>query len=183
MKFWLMKSEPDVYSIDDLKRDQTTWWEGVRNYQARNFMVKEMKCDDLILFYHSNSKPSGVAGIGKISKLAEPDQLQFQKNSEYFDPKATLLKPIWMCVQVSFKSKFKNFISLDTLRQHPSLKNMLVLKKGQRLSIQPVSPLEFEVIENLGISYSSKTVLGVSSESSSKSFSNSVSNKSRDFKK
>lgn len=149
-KYWLMKSEPDVYSIDQLKKDSTTWWTGVRNYQARNFMMNDMKPGDWVLFYHSNAEPPGVAGLARVSKLAEPDALQFDKKSEYFDPKASKQKPVWFCVQVEFKSKFKNFVSLDQLRSEKSLAEMLVLKKGQRLSIQPVSPQEFEVVKKLG---------------------------------
>lgn len=149
-KYWLMKSEPDVFSIDHLKKDGSTLWTGVRNYQARNFMMKDMQLGDLVLFYHSNAEPSGVAGLAEVSKLAEPDPSQFDKKSEYFDPKASKEKPTWFCVQVKFVSKFKHFISLDELRSQKSLSEMLVLKKGQRLSIQPVSPQEFETVKKMG---------------------------------
>jgi len=149
-RYWLMKSEPDVYSIDHLRRDSTTWWEGVRNFQARNFMTRNMTPGDLVLFYHSNASPSGIAGIAKVSKAAIPDQSQFDKNSEYFEPRATLEKPIWYCVQVEFQDRFPNFLSLDTLRKHKELENMLVLKKGQRLSIQPITADEFEFIKEWG---------------------------------
>lgn len=145
-----MKSEPDVYSIEDLAKDKTTWWEGVRNYQARNFMLKNMQLGDEVLFYHSNAEPSGIAGIAKVSKEAIPDKLQFDKKSEYFDPKATQEKPNWFCVQVQFVAHFKNFIPLDEIRQHKALKNMLVIKKGQRLSIQPVNKDEFEYLKKIG---------------------------------
>lgn len=150
MNYWLMKSEPDVYSIETLKKDKTTWWEGVRNYQARNFMMKDMKVGDLVLFYHSNAEPSGVAGIAKISHVAEPDKSQFDKKSEYFDPKATKEKPNWFCVQVEYVKEFKQVISLNDLREEDSLADMLVLKKGQRLSVQPVDKKHFDIVKKLG---------------------------------
>jgi predicted RNA-binding protein with PUA-like domain len=149
-KIWLMKSEPDVYSIDQLKKDGTTWWTGVRNYQARNFMMNEMKVGDWVLFYHSNAEPPGVAGLAQVSQAAKADPEQFEKKSDYFDPKASLAKPIWFCVQVKFKEKFKHFVSLDEVKVEKSLKDMLVLKRGQRLSIQPVTLAEFEVLKKMG---------------------------------
>lgn len=149
-QYWLMKSEPDVFSIDDLKRDQTTWWEGVRNYQARNFMSQQMKVGDEVLFYHSNAEPSGVAGIAKVTKAAAADPSQFDKKSEYFDPKASKDKPIWFCVQVGFVARFSEVISLDDLRGEKSLKDMFVLKKGQRLSVQPVTAAEFATVRKMG---------------------------------
>ncbi|KYG62858.1 EVE domain-containing protein [Bdellovibrio bacteriovorus] len=150
MKYWLMKSEPDVYSIDTLKKDGTTWWEGVRNYQARNFMSKEMSVGDLVLFYHSNAEPSGVAGIAKVSKAAAPDKTQFDKKSEYFDAKATKEKPNWFCVEVEFVAKFKNFISLSDLRDNEKLADMVVLQKGSRLSVQPVDKKHFDIVKKMG---------------------------------
>lgn len=149
MACWLMKSEPDVYSIVNLKKDSTTEWEGVRNYQARNFMVKDMKIGDKVLFYHSNANPSGIVGIAQVSRLAQPDQSSWDKKSVYFDPKSTPQSPRWFCVQVQFKAQFKEILSLEQLRAVPKLKNMAVLKKGQRLSIMPVSDEEFKVIESL----------------------------------
>jgi predicted RNA-binding protein with PUA-like domain len=145
-----MKSEPDVYSIDQLNKDNTTWWEGVRNYQARNFMMKDMKVGDAVLFYHSNAEPPGVAGLAVISKVAAPDKLQFDKKSDYFDPKATLEKPIWYCVEVQFKQKFKHHVSLQDLRENSDLNDMLVLQKGSRLSVQPVAEKHFEIIKAMG---------------------------------
>lgn len=150
MKYWLMKSEPDVFSIEQLKKDGTTWWSGVRNYQARNYMWKEMQPGDKVLFYHSSCEIPGIAGIAEISKAAEPDPTQFDKKSEYFDKKATKEKPMWYCTQVKFKKIFKNFISLEELRGEKSLADMLVLKKGQRLSIQPVSEKHFQILEKMG---------------------------------
>jgi predicted RNA-binding protein with PUA-like domain len=149
MRYWLMKSEPDVFSIDDLQKKKTSLWDGVRNYQARNFMTQDMQIGDQVLFYHSNAEPPGVAGLAEIVGGAEPDPSQFDKKSEYFDPKASPDKPRWFCVRVGFKEKFENFVPLETLRTEKPLKNMLVIKIGQRLSIQPVQPQEFECIRKL----------------------------------
>ena len=143
---WLMKSEPDTYSIDQLKKDKKTLWEGVRNYQARNFMMKDMKIGDPVLFYHSNATPPGVAGLATVSSLAKPDPTQFDKKSPYFDPKSRRESPRWHCVEVRFHKKFKELLSLDWIRSQKELEDMLVLKKGQRLSIQPVEPAHFEFI-------------------------------------
>lgn len=150
MKYWLMKSEPDVYSIDTLAKDKTTWWEGVRNYQARNFMTQQMTEGDLVLFYHSNAEPPGIAGVAKISKSAEPDKTQFSKKSDYYDAKATVEKPQWQCVQVEFVSKFARLVSLPELRTTKALEDMVVLQKGSRLSIQPVDKKHFNLILKLG---------------------------------
>lgn len=150
MRYWLMKSEPDAFSLQDLKKDKTTWWEGVRNYQARNFMINDMKVGDLVLFYHSNANPPGVAGIAEVSKPAAPDQTALDPKSEYYDEKSTPENPRWMCVQVKFKKLFKNYVSLDQIRSTKGLEDMLVLKRGQRLSIQPVTAKEFQIIEKLG---------------------------------
>ena len=149
MNYWLMKSEPDVFSIDDLKRDKTTWWEGVRNYQARNFMSQGMKVGDEVLFYHSNAEPTGIAGIAKVSKAAAPDKTQFDKKSEYYDPKATPEKPNWFCVQVEYKTTFPQVITLQDLRENEKLAEMLVLKKGQRLSVQPVDKKHFDAVKKM----------------------------------
>ena len=149
-QYWLMKSEPDVYSISHLKKDKTSLWSGVRNYQARNFMVKDMKVGDQVLFYHSSATPSGVAGLARVSKLAQPDPSQFDKKSDGFDPKATREKPIWFCVEVEYVSTFSHFISLDELKTVKELAPMQVLKKGQRLSIQPVTEKEFKKVCQLG---------------------------------
>lgn len=146
-KYWLMKSEPDVFGIDDLKREKTTWWEGVRNYQARNFMMKDMAVEDEVLFYHSNAEPSGIAGLAVVSHAAVPDETQFNKKSEYYDPKATKEKPIWFCVQVKFVEKFHQIISLDEIKNDPKLSEMLVIKRGQRLSIQPTSAKDFAYLK------------------------------------
>lgn len=149
-QYWLMKSEPDVFSIDQLKKDKKSLWDGVRNYQARNFMMNDMKKGDQVLFYHSNAKPPGVAGIAKISKEAVPDPSQFKKTSEYFDPKASEEKPRWFCVEVAFDKKFKDLVSLDDLREKKGLEEMLVIKRGQRLSIQPVTKKQFDIVCKMG---------------------------------
>lgn len=141
-----MKSEPSVYSIEHLQADTCTWWEGIRNYQARNFMVQEMRISDQVLFYHSNAEPPGIAGLATISQLAQPDSLQYEKKSEYFDAKSSQENPRWFCVQLKFAQKFANIISLAELKKEQALKKMLVLQKGQRLSIQPVTPAEFQHI-------------------------------------
>lgn len=150
MRHWLMKSEPDVFSIENLAKAKTSWWDGVRNYQARNFMMNDMKPGDLVLFYHSNAEPPGIAGIAKVVSSAQPDVSQFDRKSEYFDPKATREKPRWFCVKVGFVHHFKHFISLEELRSTVALKDMLVLKKGQRLSIQPVELKDYSFIEKMG---------------------------------
>ena len=149
-KYWLMKSEPNNYSIHDLKRDKKALWDGVRNYQARNFMMNDMQKGDEVLFYHSLGKPPGIAGWAYVSKPAQPDPTALNPQSKYFDPKATPKNPRWFCVEVSFNKVFKNFISLEQLRAEPKLKNLLVLKKGQRLSILPVLRKDFQYILTLG---------------------------------
>ncbi len=149
-KYWLMKTEPEVYSLENLKKDKTTWWSGVRNYQARNYMMKDMSVGDEVLFYHSNSDPSGVAGLAVITDAAAPDLTQFDKKSEYFDPKATKEKPIWFCAQVGKPKAFKKYVSLQDLKAETKLKSMMVLQRGSRLSIQPVSQEHFEIVKKMG---------------------------------
>ena len=148
MNYWLAKSEPSVYSIDDLKKDKITYWDGVRNYQARNFL-KEMEKGDVVLFYHSNADPTGVAGVAKINKTAYPDPTQFNKRSKYFDEKATKEKPRWFCPDLKFVKKFKNVISLQDLKEVKALEKMTLLKRGNRLSVMPVTKKEYEVITKL----------------------------------
>lgn len=152
-KYWLMKTEPDVFSLEDLVRrpQQSELWDGVRNYQARNFMLNDMKVGDLILFYHSNADPSGIAGVAEIVAPAQPDPSAWDSKSEYFDAKSTPGNPRWFCVTVGRPKPFRRFVALDELRQHAELKDMLVLRKGQRLSILPVQPSEFEFVVTLGM--------------------------------
>jgi predicted RNA-binding protein with PUA-like domain len=149
-RYWLMKSEPDVYSIDDLKKQGWTHWEGVRNYQARNSMRDDMKIGDGVLFYHSNTKPPGVVGIAKVSKEGYPDHTAFDPKSKYFDPKSDPDHPRWMMVDVAYVSTFKRTVSLDELKEVPGLENMLVIRKGMRLSVQEVTKDEFEIVKKLG---------------------------------
>lgn len=148
MKYWLMKCEPGAYSIADLHRDKTSGWEGVRNYQARNFM-KEMTVGDRAFFYHSNADPSGIAGIVTISKAAFADPFQFTDGHKYYEPRATPDEPVWVTVEISFERQFDTLISLAQLRSIPGLEKMEVLRKGSRLSIQPVREFEFKLIETI----------------------------------
>ena len=150
MKYWLMKVEPSAYSIEQLQRDGSTSWEGVRNYQARNFMRDEMRKGDKVLFYASNADPSGVTGVAEISREAYPDKFATQKGHHYFDPKATKENPIWYMVDLSFVEKFKQIVPLDLLKQTKGLEEMVVTKKGSRLSIQPVTKSEFDIVVKLG---------------------------------
>ena len=151
MNFWLMKTEPSVFSIDDLKNcsQKTTPWEGVRNYQARNFMRDDMKKGDQVLIYHSNCTISGVVGLGEISKESYPDYFAWDKKSKYYDPKSDPSNPRWYMVDVKFKKKFKEIVSLKKLRKIKELDNMLLLRKGNRLSITPLTKKEYEKIVNL----------------------------------
>lgn len=148
MRHWLLKSEPDAFSIDDLKRVKREPWSGVRNYQARNFM-KEMRVGDLAFFHHSSANPSGIAGLMKVVASAHPDATQFDPESPYFDAKATRARPIWACVDVGFMRKFRRLIPLAELRAMPALKKMVLLQKGSRLSVQPVTKAEFDAILKL----------------------------------
>ena len=150
--YWLMKSEPDVYSIDHLAKDKnkTTCWDGVRNYQARNLMRDKMKKGDLVLYYHSNAKPMGVAGVAKVVRESYPDHTQFDKKSKYFDPKATTDNPRWFMVDIQLVKKFKTFLSLDELRDVKALDGMVLLQKGSRLSVQPVTKKQYDTIVKMG---------------------------------
>ncbi|MGZ3651989.1 MAG: EVE domain-containing protein [Bdellovibrionota bacterium] len=149
MNYWLMKTEPDVFSIADLKKKKRAGWDGVRNYQARNFMRDGMKLGDQVLFYHSSCGVPGVAGIARVSRESHPDPSQFDKKSEYYDPKATLEKPIWMMVEVEFVKEFAAVLPLERLRAEKALAKMVLLQKGSRLSVQPVAPAEWEKILEL----------------------------------
>lgn len=148
--YWLMKTEPDVFSISDLEKRRTEPWDGVRNYKARNFMRDDMKKGDLILFYHSNAKPPGVAGIAKVCKEGYPDATQFDPKSKYHDPKSPKDNPRWIHVDVEFVEKFAELVSLETLKNTPELDEMLVVQRGQRLSVQPVEKHHFDFVKKLG---------------------------------
>ena len=147
MRYWLMKSEPADVSVDDLAEmpNQTVAWYGVRNYQARNFMRNQMSIGDGVMFYHSNCKQPGIAGIAKVSVLAYPDATQFDPKNKYFDPKATQEQPRWFNVDVQLVKKIE-LIPLDELRQHPELAQMRTLQRGNRLSITPLDPAEWKFI-------------------------------------
>ncbi len=138
MKYWLMKSEPGTYSIEDLKQDQETIWDGVRNYQARNFLMA-MEPGDLAFFYHSNAKPPGVVGLMEISASQVVDPTQFETTSQYYDPKATPESPRWLTVKVTFKQQW-SLMSLDQLKQTFSTDQLGVVRRGNRLSVMPVDP-------------------------------------------
>jgi predicted RNA-binding protein with PUA-like domain len=149
MQYWLMKSEEEEYSIDDLKRDKKVAWFGVRNYMARNFMRDIMKKGDLVFFYHSNGKPSGIVGVGKVVSLPYADATQFNPTSPYYDPKATKEKPIWMLVDIGYVKKYKHMLSITEMRAINALTHMVLLQKGSRLSITPVSEKDFMYIDKL----------------------------------
>lgn len=147
-QYWLMKSEPDTFSIDDLKNrpNQTEHWDGVRNYQARNMMRDQMKPNDLIFFYHSNCKIPGIVGIAEVSKSSYPDHTALDPNSKYYDPTSSRENPRWFMVDVKFKKKFKEVISLIDLKNNKDLKNMALVRKGNRLSVMPVTEQEWNSI-------------------------------------
>ena len=150
MRNWLMKSEPDAFSIDDLQKVKIEPWSGVRNYQARNFMWKEMTLGDDILFYHSNAKIPGIAGLAKVASAAYPDPTQFDPESDYWDPKATPEKPRWFLVDVSFVRTFKRVLSLETLKANAEiLGDFVLLNRGTRLSVLPVSKAQWQTILKL----------------------------------
>jgi predicted RNA-binding protein with PUA-like domain len=138
MRHWLMKSEPNVYSIQDLHRDRETLWDGVRNYQARNFL-REMQVGDLVFFYHSNTSPPGVIGLACVSQIEIDDPTQFDPKSDYYDPKSTREAPRWQTVKVTFVEKFPALLALETLRQTFSPEDLWVVRPGNRLSVMPVS--------------------------------------------
>lgn len=144
-----MKSEPDVFSFDDLKKKKQEPWSGVRNYQARNFMRDEMQEGDLIFFYHSSCEVPGIAGLAAVASAPYPDPTQFDKKSEYFDPKATQENPRWILVDVKFEKDLKRYLPLEELKQVDDLKEMRLLQKGNRLSILPVTKKEFDRILKL----------------------------------
>ncbi len=150
-RYWLVKSEPDVFSIDDLAKstDQTTFWDGVRNYQARNTMRDDMKLGDLVLYYHSNAKPPGIAGIAKIVREGYPDHTAFDPKDKHYDPKSKKSDPTWIMVDVQLVEKFVEEISLPELKACKELEGMVLLQKGSRLSVQPVLPEHFKTVQKL----------------------------------
>lgn len=149
-RYWLMKCEPSAYTIDDLARDGRTCWEGVRNFQARNFMRDVMQVGDGVLFYASNADPSGVTGLASICRAGYPDHYAWQAGHKYFDARGTEADPVWYMVDVEFVERFAATIPLATLKRTPGLEEMMVTKKGSRLSVQPVTRAEYDVVTALG---------------------------------
>jgi predicted RNA-binding protein with PUA-like domain len=151
-KFWLFKSEPSEFSWDDLKKskNQTTFWDGVRNYQARNFLRDEIKNGDGALFYQSSTEPLAIVGYCEVVKEGYPDHTQFDKKNEHYDKKADPKSPTWFMVDIKLAKEFKNPVKLDSIKVNSKLKNMKLIQRGQRLSIQPVTKDEWDEILNMG---------------------------------
>jgi predicted RNA-binding protein with PUA-like domain len=149
-RYWLMKSEPNVYSIADLERDGTTCWDSVRNYQARNFMLDDMQVGDGVLFYHSNTQPMGIYGVAEVVREAYADHTAFDPADAHYDAKSNPANPTWMMVDIGYVGTFKAPITLAILKQTPGLEKMVVVQRGSRLSVQPVSCEEWNIIMRLG---------------------------------
>lgn len=151
VNYWLMKSEPEVFSIQDLENapGQTTPWDGVRNYQARNFMRDQMQVGDLLFFYHSNSNPPGIAGIAQIAKAGYPDHTAFDPENIHFDQKSKIDTPTWYMVDVKHVETFPSLLSLEMLKNMPELEDMVLLQKGSRLSVQPVTQKQWQIINKI----------------------------------
>ncbi len=147
-RYWLMKSEPNCYSLADLQRekDQTACWDGVRNYQARNIMRDEMKLGDGVFFYHSNAKEIGVVGVCEVAREGYPDHTAFDPEDEHYDPKSDPDNPRWIMVDVRFVREFPRCVTLSELKRTPGLEEMAVVQRGQRLSVQPVTEKEWEIV-------------------------------------
>lgn len=160
VRCWLAKSEPSVFSIDDLARVKKTAWEGVRNYQARNHMRDDMKIGDVVLFYHSNAAPPGIVGLARVASAPYPDATQFDRKSEYHDPKATKDAPRWFLVDLAFVEKFPAPVSLEALRADPELTGMLVVKKAHRPSVQPVDPRHLLRVADVAGSAHARAMVG-----------------------
>jgi len=150
-RYWLMKSEPDAFSIDDLARVGTEPWNGVRNYQARNFMRDQMRVGDGVLFYHSNTKLPGIVGLARVASAAYPDETQFDPDSDYFDPKATREQPRWYLVDVAFERKLARTISLNAIKQHADAlgEGFPLVTRGNRLSVFPVTRAQWKILLGL----------------------------------
>lgn len=146
---WLVKSEPDCYSIDDLANDGQTEWTGVRNYQARNFMRDQMKIGDQVLYYHSSSNPMQIVGLAEVTSQPHPDTTAYDLNDDHYDPTSTPEHPRWYVVDIRFKEKFKNPLSLEQIKLNPQLQDMLLAKRGNRLSVMPVEEHHFQEIIKL----------------------------------
>lgn len=149
-RYWLLKSEPNSYSIEDLKRDGSTEWDGVRNYQARNYMRDSMQIGDKILFYHSSVNPPAVVGVASVCSKPHPDTSAFDPEDSHFDPKSDPEKPVWFLVDIAFEKAFEHPVDLPTIKADPELQEMVVAKTGSRLSVQPVEERHFQRILTLG---------------------------------
>jgi predicted RNA-binding protein with PUA-like domain len=151
--YWLVKSEPDVFSFDDLKAssNRSTHWDGVRNYQARNFLRDQMKIGDLVLFYHSNCEVPGVVGIAEVVKEGYPDFTAWDPKSKYYDPDSKPANPRWYMIDLKWKQAFKRLVSLEEIKNTPELTTMKVVQRGQRLSVQPVEKQHFNKIVEMGM--------------------------------
>jgi predicted RNA-binding protein with PUA-like domain len=145
-----MKCEPEAYTIERLEKDGVCGWEGVRNYQARNFMRDQMQVGDGVLFYASSADPSGVTGLAEIARAGYPDPFAFKKGHHYYDPDSTPDTPTWYTVDLKFVARFPGTVPLEQLKQTPGLENMMVIRKGARLSIQPVTKAEYDIVAKLG---------------------------------
>jgi len=152
MNYWLFKTEPESFSIEDLNKskNQTTFWDGVRNYRARNILRDEIKKGDGVLYYHSSTEPLAVMGYCEVVKEGYPDHTQFYPKKDHFDPKAKKESPTWFMVDIKLVNEFKNFVTLDQIRANPKLKNITLIQRGNRLSVMPVSKSEFEEILRMG---------------------------------
>jgi predicted RNA-binding protein with PUA-like domain len=151
MNWWVVKSEPDVFSIDDLENstNKTTFWDGVRNYQARNFLRDSMKIGDKVLFYHSSTDPMGVAGWCEVVREGYPDSSAFDPQSHYFDASSTPDNPVWIMVDIKLVEKFSRLVTLQEIKENPNLKDMTLIKRGNRLSVFPVKEEEFNEVLRL----------------------------------
>jgi predicted RNA-binding protein with PUA-like domain len=150
MNYWLMKSEPGAYSLNDLKRDAQTCWDGVRNYQARNFMRDQMAVGDQVLFYHSNADPMGVVGVAEVCRAAYPDHTAWDPADPHYDPATRRDAPTWMMVDIAYVTTFPRMVTLPELKADPALAGLMVAQKGARLSVQPVSEAHFQRVCEMG---------------------------------
>lgn len=152
MAYWLFKTEPFKFSFEDLKNspEQTTTWDGIRNYQARNYLRDTVKIGDLVLFYHSRCDPPGIVGIAEVIQEAYPDYTAWEPKSDYYDPKSSSENPRWLMVDVQYRKDFPKMVTLRDMKEQPELEEMLVIKRGQRLSIQPVESNHFDQVIRMG---------------------------------
>ena len=150
-QYWLLKTEPGEFSIDDLARKKRAFWDGVRNYQARNFLKDHMKSDDFVFIYHSSAKPSGIAGLARVTRTGLPDSSAWDPKSQYYDPKSSTKNPVWVTAEVEFLEKFSHFVGLEEIKKYKDkLKGLRLIKRGTRLSVQPVSHEHFHFLLTLG---------------------------------